>query len=211
MGGIWERMVRSVKEAMLVLNDGRRLTDEVLLTTLSEAEDMINTRPLTYRSLEPTDVEAITPNHFLRGVVRAADLNTSGPTKMAEALRNMYKRSQYLADRMWERWYKEYLPTINQRTKWYDDSKALQVGDLVFVVDGRNRKNWTRGVIEEVFAGKDGKIRQANVRTAGGVFRRATANLAVLEIQDGNSESSEEPDTELRAGELSTPLGNIEG
>ncbi|XP_065085823.1 uncharacterized protein LOC135707837 [Ochlerotatus camptorhynchus] len=37
MGGIWERLVRSVKAALEVLNDGRRLTDEVLLTVLAEA------------------------------------------------------------------------------------------------------------------------------------------------------------------------------
>lgn len=207
MGGIWERMVRSVKEAMLALNDGRKLTDEILMTTLSEAEDMINTRPLTYKSLEPTEVEAITPNHFLRGTVRDMDVEQTRTTEFAEALRNVYKRSQYLADKMWERWYKEYLPTINQRTKWFDDTKPLQVGDLVFVVEGKNRKNWTRGVVEEVFAGKDGRIRQANVRTAGGVYRRATANLAVLEIQDAKSGFSGNPGPELRAGELSTPLG----
>lgn len=50
MGGVWERMVRSVKEVIKTMDDGRKLTDEVLLTTLSEAEDMINTRPLTYIS-----------------------------------------------------------------------------------------------------------------------------------------------------------------
>lgn len=194
MGGIWERMVKSVKEAMTVLNDGRKLTDEILTTTMSEAEDMINTRPLTYRSLEPAETEAITPNHFLRGAVRGVDVNQDGPTELAEALRNMYKRSQYLADQMWERWYKEYLPTINQRTKWFDDPKALQIGDLVFVMDGKHRKNWTRGVVEEVFAGKDGRIRQANVRTSKGVYRRATANLAVLEIQDGKFGSSVMPE-----------------
>lgn len=50
MGGIWERMVRAVKEALKALNDGRKLTDEILLTTLSEAEDAINTRPSELRA-----------------------------------------------------------------------------------------------------------------------------------------------------------------
>ncbi|XP_055526886.1 uncharacterized protein LOC129719516 [Wyeomyia smithii] len=43
MGGVWERMVRSVKEALRVLDDGRRLTDEILFTALAEAEDLFNT------------------------------------------------------------------------------------------------------------------------------------------------------------------------
>lgn len=118
MGGIWELMVRSVKEAMRALNDGRKLTDEILLTTLAEAADMINTRPLTYLPQDSEETEALTPNHFLRGTVSVADFKVDdASTKPAEALRNMYKRSQFLADRMWERWSKEYLPTINQRTK----------------------------------------------------------------------------------------------
>ncbi|XP_053691538.1 uncharacterized protein LOC128740053 [Sabethes cyaneus] len=44
MGGIWERMVRSVKEAMRALHDGKKLTDEILNTTVAEVADMINLR-----------------------------------------------------------------------------------------------------------------------------------------------------------------------
>jgi hypothetical protein len=126
--------------------------------------------------------------------------------EFAESLRDLYKRSQYLADLMWERWSKEYLPTINKRTKWFDDPKPLQAGDLVFVTDGKNRKNWIRGIVEEVFAGQDGRIRQVKVRTAGSVYRRAAANLAVLEVVS-KSGTSGGPVPELRAGDLSTPLG----
>ncbi|XP_062541430.1 uncharacterized protein LOC134209460 [Armigeres subalbatus] len=74
MGGVWERMVRSVKEAMRALDDGRKLSDEILATTLAEAADMINTRPLTYLPQDSGEAEALTPNHFLRGTVSGADL-----------------------------------------------------------------------------------------------------------------------------------------
>jgi hypothetical protein len=193
MGGIWERMVRSVKEGMKALDDGRTLTDEVLLTVLAEAADMINARPLTNVPQESAEEESITPNHFLRGMVTIADMRVDGTVSSAEALRDACKRSQYLADRMWERWSKEYLPTINKRTKWFEDQKPLEVNDLVFIVDGKNRKGWTRGIVEQVFQGSDGRIRQANVRTAGGVYRRAVANLAVLELGDGKSGTSGGP------------------
>ncbi|XP_062542310.1 uncharacterized protein LOC134210279 [Armigeres subalbatus] len=181
MGGIWERMVRSVKEAMKALDDGRTLSDEVLTTTLAEVEDMVNTRPLTYASQDADD-EAITPNHFLRGSVADADAKIEHTVNIAEALRDSYKRSQLLANQMWERWLKEYLPTINRRTKWFEEKKPLQVNDLVFLVDGKNRKSWIRGTVEEVLKGPDGRVRQAIVRTARGVYRRAVSNLAVLEI-----------------------------
>ena len=182
MGGIWERMVRSVKEAMKALDDGRTLSDEVLSTTLAEAEDMINSRPLTYVPQESAEVEAITPNHFLRGSVTSADMAVDDSEDIPKALRDTYKRSQHLANQMWERWSKEYLPTINRRSKWYNETKPLQVNDLVFLADGKNRKSWIRGIVQEVLRGADGRVRQAIVKTVRGVYRRAVANLAVMEV-----------------------------
>lgn len=145
MGGIWERMVRSVKESMKALDDGRTLSDEVLFTTIAEAEDMINARPLTYMSQEAAYEEAITPNHFLRGTVVNADLIVDGTVDTAASLRDAYKRSQQLANQMWERWLKEYLPTINRRTKWFEEKKQLQVNDLVFLVDGKIERTGAEG------------------------------------------------------------------
>lgn len=192
MGGIWERMVRSVKEAIKALDDGRKLIDEILTTTLSEAEDMINSRPLTYIPQESAEHGAITPNDFLRGPMTDADFEISCSTNLSQALRDTYKRSQYLADQMWERWCNEYLPSINKRTKWFEEQRPLQIGDLVFIVDGKNRKHWLRGIIEDVFKGSDGRVRQASIRTSRGIFRRGVANLAVMEISEGKSGTSVE-------------------
>ncbi|XP_058456954.1 uncharacterized protein LOC131434306 [Malaya genurostris] len=186
MGGIWERMVRSVKEAMKVLNDGRKINDEILMTTIAETADMINTRPLTYKPQDPAGEEALTPNHFIRGTITSADLQVDS-VSAAEALRDTYKRAQFLSDRIWERWIIEYLPTINKRSKWLDEKQQLSVGDLVFLVNGNNRKCWKRGKIVEVYPGLDGIIRQASVRTADRkVYRREVVKIAVLEI-DGKS------------------------
>ena len=99
MGGIWERMVRSVKSVMAALDDGRRLNDEILLTTLAETEDMINSRPLM---LVSTDVSSdpLCPNNFLRGTCPNEAQEVIPPTNVAEALRDAHKRSQQLADEL---------------------------------------------------------------------------------------------------------------
>lgn len=207
MGGIWERMVRSVKEALKALNDGRKLTDEILLTSLAEAEDAINTRPLAYLPEEAAEIEAITPNHFLRGTMKAADLKVDVSTDFAEALRNSYKRSQHLANQMWQRWCKEYLPTVNMRSKWIEDRRPVKVGDLVFIANEGQRKNWTRGIVEEVFKGNDGRIRQVSVRTTKGISRRAVRNLAVLEVTSKSGSSDSGPEPELRGGVCRKPQG----
>ena len=92
MGGSWERLVRSAKEALKALHDGRKLSDEILLTVLTEAEDMVNSRPLTYVPQESAEIESLTPNHFLRGLPAGEREVVNMPTSSAEALRDNYKR-----------------------------------------------------------------------------------------------------------------------
>ncbi|XP_062699634.1 uncharacterized protein LOC115257830 [Aedes albopictus] len=203
MGGVWERMVRSVKEAMAVLNDGRKLNDEILMTTLTEAEYLINSRPLLYAGTEDTELDAITPNHFLCGSSSGRHEPFRTPISLAEELKSSYKRSQALAKELWNRWCKEYFPTLNQRSKWYEESRTLEVGDLVLVMDTKDGTG-VRGVVQEVFAGLDGRVRQAMVRTNTGCFRRPVSKLAVLEIDDKPGEvSGEGQDQGLWAGECS--------
>ena len=68
MGGSWERMIKSVRSVLLVLlqEQGAQLDDEALRTLMTEAENVINSRPLTVDNLsDPASLEPITPNHLL--------------------------------------------------------------------------------------------------------------------------------------------------
>ncbi|XP_058456564.1 uncharacterized protein LOC131433962 [Malaya genurostris] len=211
MGGIWERLVRSAKEALKALHDGGKLTDEILLTVLAEAEDMVNSRPLTYVPQESAEVEALTPNHFIRGFPAGERVEVNLPTGSAEALRDNYKRSQKLADMLWQRWLKEYIPSINHRSKWYEEQDPVEEGELVYLVDGNNRRTWIRGIVEKVIRSIDGRVRRALVRTSKGVYRRAVAKLAVMELMS-KSDRISDSGPELREGELlSPPLNNTSG
>ena len=68
MGGVWERLVRSVKEVMTGLLQDKVLTDPQLATLLTEVESILNNRPLTHNSTDSEDLEALTPNHILLGL-----------------------------------------------------------------------------------------------------------------------------------------------
>ncbi|XP_055588266.1 uncharacterized protein LOC129740589 [Uranotaenia lowii] len=188
MGGVWERMVRSVKEALNTLVDGGKLTDEILNTALVEAEDLINSRPLTYVSNNVRDdPEALTPNHFLKGSA-AECLPPRSASQQADALRSKYCRAQQLADKFWLRWQKEYFPSLNKRTKWFDDTRQISVGDLVFVQE-ENRHE--RGIVEEVNIGIDGRIRSVIVKVNGKRKLRPVSKLAVLEVENSNPSSNQ--------------------
>ena len=64
-GGVWERLVKSAKKALKITLNGQLVNDETLLTLMAENESLLNSRPLTHVSVDPQDLEAITPNYFL--------------------------------------------------------------------------------------------------------------------------------------------------
>ena len=70
MGGVWERLVKSVKEVLHVTMKDRVLTDPQLATTFTEVEAILNSRPLTHASSDSNDLEALSPNHIMLGLHR---------------------------------------------------------------------------------------------------------------------------------------------
>ena len=66
-GGAWERMVHTCKRVIYATLGPRKLTDEILKTTLCLVEGSFNARPLTPISDDSGILEALTPNHFLSG------------------------------------------------------------------------------------------------------------------------------------------------
>ena len=66
MGGIWERMIRSVRKVLNALLKNQSPNDEGLSTLMGEVEAILNSRPLTKVSDGPNNLQALSPNHLLR-------------------------------------------------------------------------------------------------------------------------------------------------
>ncbi|XP_006823345.1 uncharacterized protein LOC102801063 [Saccoglossus kowalevskii] len=64
-GGVWERMIRSIRKILRSLLGNKLLDDETLLTFLAEVEKILNDRPLFKTSSDPCDARPITPNDLL--------------------------------------------------------------------------------------------------------------------------------------------------
>ncbi|XP_055918427.1 uncharacterized protein LOC129950519 [Eupeodes corollae] len=183
MGGAWERMVRSIKTTLYqIISPDTKMTDEKLNNLLVEVESIVNSRPLTYLSLDTAEQEAHTPNHFLLG-------STSGnkpPGVFEETdryVRSSWRHSQLLADKFWKRWVAEVLPTLTRRTNWFDKTKPIEEGDVVIIIDPSPRLCWPKGVVVKAVLAKDGQVRSAIVRTASGEYHRQAAKIAVLDVR----------------------------
>ena len=185
MGGVWERLVGSVKRALKIVVGNMCLTDEVLHTVLTEVESMLNGRPLTYVSMDGRDPDPLTPNHLLLG---CANVNLS-PGRFQEKEVNSRKRwrqAQSIADHFWNRWRREYLPSLMARSKWHEDRRGLQVGDVVLMAEeSAPRGFWPLARVTKVYAGEDGRVRSAELKTASGsYYRRPVTKICVLEEVD---------------------------
>ena len=66
-GGVWERLIRSLKDSFYAVIGSRCLTNTTLSTLLCGTESFLNSRPLTAVSSDVADAEPLTPNHFLLG------------------------------------------------------------------------------------------------------------------------------------------------
>jgi hypothetical protein len=179
-GGVWERLIRSTKKILRSLVGQRELNDESLRTFLVEAEKIMNDRPITPVSSDPQDLEALTPNHIL--LLRQNPSTPAGEFDKSDKFKARWKHVQMLADTFWERWTKEYLPTLQETQKWLKRMPNFSVGDLVLMVDKDvSRGQWPKGLVEQVFPDTDGVVRRVMIRTADGVYQRDVRKLCLLE------------------------------
>ncbi|XP_070854777.1 uncharacterized protein [Drosophila suzukii] len=103
--GVWERMVQCVKRVLRHTLKEVAPRDHVLESFLIEAENVVNSRPLTHLPVDADQEAPLTPNDLLMG---AANLpNTPGLD--AELPKEGFTRKQWrivrmLRDRFWRRW-----------------------------------------------------------------------------------------------------------
>ena len=165
-GGVWERQVGTVKsvlKATMALHPGR-LDDSSLRTFLYEVMSIVNSRPITTISQDPTSPKPLSPNNVLTMKSRAPTPPKGPFLKEDIFLRKRWRRVQYLLEQFWCRWRREYVSEIAKRSKWHMPRRNLHQDDIVLIVDeGSPRNEWNMGRVLNPIQSKDGLVRKATI------------------------------------------------
>ena len=127
--------MRSFKHTFYAIPGNRRLTDEFITTVFCCVEQSLNAHPLVPASADTTDLDALTPNHFLLGTA-VSSLPSNSYCDFDH--RERYAHAQAYSEAVWAMWLKEYVPTLNSRSTWSTQSdrrSRLETEDLVRIVE----------------------------------------------------------------------------
>lgn len=178
--GFWEAGIKSCKYHLRRVVGNARLTYEEFSTVLTQIEAVLNSRPMSPMSTDPSDLSPLTPAHFLIGrpltSPASEDLTAEQPSRLSR-----YARIELLRQHFWQRWAKEYIAELQLRTKWKTKKDEIILDSLVLIKDDNLPPlKWRLGRVTRLFPGKDGVSRVADIRTATGTIRRAFSKICPL-------------------------------
>ncbi|XP_045541754.1 uncharacterized protein LOC123723223 [Papilio machaon] len=118
--------------------------------------------------------------HFLIGrPLTAPPSQHLGDSK--ESTLQRYERLEKMQQHFWQRWQREYLSEMQQRTKWKSSTSKLDIGDMVLLADDNAPPlSWKLGRVLRLITGSDGTARVADITTNKGCVRRSLVRLCKL-------------------------------
>ena len=176
-GGVWERLVQVVERVLLISLGSAKLTPDVFSTIVTEAECLVNSRPLTHVRSDNKDNDLFAPNHFLLGRP-FANVPTLLFQESASLKSTSWTQVKQRLQQIWKRLLQEYVPTLNQRREWTSKEAALELGDVVWLLEEWTpRKIWPLGRVTRIFTGPDKTARSCELKTALGSLTRPAVKL----------------------------------
>eukprot|EP00117_Sycon_ciliatum_P021255 scpid12026/ scgid6192/ len=191
-GGFFERLVAIVKSPLRRVLGKSLLSKTELRTLLSEVQDVVNDRPITYVT-EDEDLP-LSPSMLLGAASVQSDSNAESCLSHTDANRRLQYLSQ-LRVHFTARWTEEYL--LSLRSHHDRKGHSLAVGDVVFLADHtKKRVCWKLARILQLHTGRDGRQRVAKVRVSGHELLRPIQRLVPLEISSRNESPTADADSE---------------
>ncbi|XP_059844276.1 plectin-like [Hypanus sabinus] len=141
-----------------------RLAHEVLCTLMAEVTAIINAQSFLPVSSDPENPFILSPSTLL--TQKAGAPPPPGDFSDKDLYTKQWRQVQALANQFWSRWRQKYLPLLQQRQKWTEPRRNLQVGDLVLLRDKQVARNsWPTARITATFPIEDGHVRKIELKT----------------------------------------------
>ncbi|XP_056001792.1 uncharacterized protein LOC130048767 [Ostrea edulis] len=186
MGGAWERLIgvsRRILDSLLTDPKVTRLTHEVLVTFMAEVCSVINARPLSGISYDPDSPIPLSPVTLLSlKTKRVVDSFNLVEFTAKDLMKDQWRCVQ-LSNCFWKRWKMEYLSSLQQRMKWQQDERNLQVGDIVLLRDKTLHHNdWPMGIIENTYPSVDSRVCKVDICFGSDrkIFKRPATEVVLL-------------------------------
>ena len=132
------------------------LTFIELSTLMCRIEAILNSRPLLPLKDDVSDVDFLTPAHFL---IQRPSFLVPEPDLRNEKI-PIEKRWELLSQSVqhfWDRWSKEYLTSLQVRQKWNEQQRSLQSGDIVRIKNVSSPPGkWPLGYVQATHPVTDG-------------------------------------------------------
>ena len=216
VGSAWERLIRVLKNCLYKVVGRSRLTYFELLTSLSNIQLAINSRPLTYRSSN-AGLEFITPNSFLKIhsnpslILRGEDNDVWVDDSNQPNLERTLEVQEEIFENFKKLWYECYLLSLREHSKNLYSShweNRIKVGDIVLIkAFNKPRPFWMMGKVLELIIGFDGNVRSVKLKQGNGsVEYHSICNLYPLELSVTHAirdDSSEVVDVNRSASSIS--------
>ena len=171
VGGWWEPLIQSVKKGLRKTLGLRLITVVEFTTVLTEIENCINSRPLTYISDNP-EYDVITPKGFLI-------------TKAAISIEQALKYHPYHAlsqaqgtilEHFWHVWRNEYLTNLPSNLTNSHSHRNIEQSQVVLDREDFDKCiAWPMGVIVNVRESSDNIVHSATVNIGDKTYRRLGA------------------------------------
>ncbi|XP_059842863.1 uncharacterized protein LOC132403478 [Hypanus sabinus] len=141
-----------------------RLAHEVLCTLMAEVTAIINAQSFLPVSSDPENPFILSPSTLL--TQKAGAPPPPGDFSDKDLYTKQWRQVQALANQFWPRWRQKYLPLLQQRQKWTEPRRNLQVEDLVLLRDKQVARNsWPTARITATFPSGDGHVRKIELKT----------------------------------------------
>lgn len=192
-GGIYEAAVKRTKYHLRRVLGKKPGTYMQTIDFLIDVEAILNSRPLYALTDDPNDVQALTPGHFLFGEAPRVPMPIDPPELTNNSIVQLWKDAQEMKKHFWERWLKDYLPTLQKRGKWQRANQNYKLGQIVIIKDENLAPaHWLLGRIVELIPGSDQNVRTVKIQTKTSILSRPVQKICILPVEGAEIE---EPNT----------------